>query len=514
MKRTVLAVVFITCAFFGFFCERVFAQAADPIDLVLVLDTSTNMSSSYEYVSDYVTGAFLNEFLRVGDTFHLIPFSARPRLDIARRISGIGDVETIIGRMLLQYPVERGNNVGAALTYTEQYLVSLPGRPKKVVLITTGSSDTNNLVTRTRSSLAARNTTFDFVQVNPGQRLTNLPVSGRSGAGTQQQAASQAGTSQAGTSQAGSAQTAFTPSQTDSQTGFTQTGTSAFDGSAGITVDGSTGIAIDGSTGITAQTDTSGVSSAAIDSGAVSTGSTGGQGAVTAEGSGEDFSYSVTYMRGTWLSSLPVIIAIIIGILLLLALILFLASRRLGSSPNKVMASVSSPAASKKEDRFVDHSKDLGKYAAASGSARRTTPYENRLSVNKNTPPVINPSGPLLLNLFVEDQSTSIGKRNIHSLKSGYSFSVGGGRSDDYLIFLVPFPAHIGEIRRNRSSLTFIPRKPKYFPDIGSNEVHNCINNTIRIISDKNYEVRFRFEMYEDPLEALNRMLMCVKVPG
>jgi hypothetical protein len=129
-------------------------------------------------------------------------------------------------------------------------------------------------------------------------------------------------------------------------------------------------------------------------------------------------------------------------------------------------------------------------------------------------PPEINPSGPLLLNLFVEDQNTAIGKRNIHSLKSGYSLSVGGGKSDDYYIFLVPVPPNIGEIRRDGSQCTFVPRKPKYFPDIGSNEVKDCINKTIRIISDKNYELRFRFEMYEDPLISLNRMLTSVHLPG
>jgi hypothetical protein len=130
------------------------------------------------------------------------------------------------------------------------------------------------------------------------------------------------------------------------------------------------------------------------------------------------------------------------------------------------------------------------------------------------TQPVINPAGPLLLNLFVVDQNTSIGKRNIHSLKSGYSLSVGGGKSDDFLIFLVPLPSHIGDIRRNGSQLTFIPRKPKYFPDIGANEVRDCINKRIRVVSDKNYEMWFNFEMYEDPLIALNRVLYSIKVPG
>jgi hypothetical protein len=118
-----------------------------------------------------------------------------------------------------------------------------------------------------------------------------------------------------------------------------------------------------------------------------------------------------------------------------------------------------------------------------------------------------------MLNLFVEDQSTLIGKRNIHAVKSGYTFTVGGGRSD-FLIFHGPIPPHIGEIRCDGNRCTFIPRKAQYFPDIGSQQVPDCIGKTIRVISNKNYELHFRMERYEDPLKALNRLLHSVQVPG
>jgi hypothetical protein len=118
-----------------------------------------------------------------------------------------------------------------------------------------------------------------------------------------------------------------------------------------------------------------------------------------------------------------------------------------------------------------------------------------------------------MLNLFVEDQNTLIGKRNIHLVKPGYTFTLGGGKSD-FLIFLVPIPPHIGEVRCEGSSCTFIPRQPKYFPDIGSQPVPDCIGKIIRVVSDKHYELHFRLERYEDPLKALNRLLSSVKVPG
>jgi hypothetical protein len=122
-------------------------------------------------------------------------------------------------------------------------------------------------------------------------------------------------------------------------------------------------------------------------------------------------------------------------------------------------------------------------------------------------------NGPLMLSLFVADQNTAIGKRNIHTVKPGYTFSIGGGRSD-FLIFLVPIPPHIADLRYDGNNCTFIPRKSQYFPDLGSSQLPNCIDQNIRVISDKNYELHIRVERYQDPLITLNRLLHSVELPG
>jgi len=118
-----------------------------------------------------------------------------------------------------------------------------------------------------------------------------------------------------------------------------------------------------------------------------------------------------------------------------------------------------------------------------------------------------------MLNLFVQDQNTAIGRRNIHAVKPGYTFSVGGGKSD-FLIFLVPTPHRIADVQFDGRNCTFIPRLPQYFPDIGSQSVPTCIGKTIRVVSDKNYELQIRMERYQDPLIALNKMLHSISVPG
>lgn len=527
MKRKLLFVLLLI-----FTSLIVYGQAAQSIDLILLLDTSTGMSSSYENVNNYITGSFLTEFLRTGDTFHLIAFSSTPRLDSARRVTSRGDIETIIGRMLLQYPIESASNIGSAISYAEQYTASLPARPKKIVLVSSGATDTSALVNAARQRLSARNATIDFVQVTPGQPLANLPVSGRPALRTS--TAAQTATSGTQPGAQTSTQTTTQPAtsgaqpstQTTTQPGA-QTGTTAASGTqpgtqAATSVEerSAAGDTVTDTAAGQAQTDTTALADGT--EGARATDDSIEPSAVTGDIIAGDQAETAAD-RFPWASrrpgegikifgaSLPAIIGVIILLLLILGIIIFMLSRRLGSSPNRVMAEVASGG--KEDPPFVDHSKDLARYAAVQ-NRQRTTPYTDRPVKQENVKPVaINPSGPLLLNLFVEDQSIAIGKRNIHSLKSGYGLSVGGGKSD-FLIFLVPIPQNIGELRRKGSQLTFIPRKPKYFPDLGSNELRDCLNKTIRIISDKNYELRFRFEMYEDPLISLNRMLHSIKVPG
>ncbi|MDR2597743.1 MAG: hypothetical protein LBC76_10560 [Treponema sp.] len=592
MKRNILAVIFILFAF-----SFIYGQNNGPIDLILLLNTSSGMSSSYENVNNYITGPFLSEFLRTGDTFHLIVFSQSPRLDIARRINQRGDVETIIGRMLLQYPVENGNNPAAAITFTENYISSLPSRLKKIVFVTTVDQDINTIVNTAKNNFRAKNATFDFVQVTAGQPLTNLPKSGRdvvsSGTGSASVTTSQgtpspggvtsvtgsasgitsqetvsagavtSGTSSAaGTASQGTPSTSAVTSGTDSASGTTSQETvsagavtSGTNSASGITSQGtasadtsSSGITAIGEIGTPAQSSSGSQSSVSVESSSANdvNGKDGTSAQISEKTQGnenvsknEKTSGSVKTSSGAKSGSSSVnsigLIFLFIFLILILGIIIFLISRRISSgSARRPAAPVSRqklkeerPAASdrrpvapaakqepkEKSRQITDHNRELANYAAAQ-QKQRTTPYSDRpIKTENQKPSVMNFTDPLFLKMFVEDQSLSIGKRNIHSLKSGYSLSVGGGKSD-FLIFLVPVPPNIGELRRSGNQLTFIPRKQKYFPDLGSSELRDCLNKTIRIISDRNYEIRFRFEIYEDPLLALNRVLHSIKIPG
>jgi hypothetical protein len=207
-----------------------------------------------------------------------------------------------------------------------------------------------------------------------------------------------------------------------------------------------------------------------------------------------------------------------------LALIIFFAARNLHGSPNRAMAQAASaspaggPRRSEEERENQNRSAETMSAFAASQKTSGTPPLSHPPPKSKPLPrdkPDTQSfeNGPPMLSLFVEDQNTAIGRRNIHALKAGYTFSVGGGKSD-FLIFLVPIPPHIADLHFDGRQCSFIPRKPEYFPDIGSQQVPNCIGKTIRVISDKHYELHIRMERYEDPLKALNKLLHSISVPG
>ena len=557
-----------------------------PKDLILLLDTSASMSASYQEVNNYISGALLIEHLRIGDTFHLIPFAGTARLDISRRVEGRGELETIIGRMSLQYPLDSWSDIPRALNFAENYATMLPSRPKRIILVTDGAlalppgsssasmddSGLDKYIADTKTRFGRNNISLEYVKVVHGQALPKAPQQRAASAspaaappasappraapapaatGSQTTAASQSGAAAtapsqtapapAATGQASAPTTAPTQAAASSQSSAATTVPSqtapapAATGSQTAAASqpelaGSTGQPLSEMPGDTEQ-ETAGITQAASETDltqaeqdTTDVWQTDTE-TITNTNTITEIEEIPPYTQAdaerdkalTEWNGRPIrifVILALIGFIDLLLLIYFI-SRELHSKPNKVMARAAAPARTETrshEAQFADHSRDLASFAATQHK-QRTTPYDDRRPTVAAAAPQPDLSGPMMLNLFVEDQNTLIGKRNIHSIKSGISFTVGGG-SSDFLIFLVPFPADIGIIRRDGNRYTFIPKKAQYFPDIGSQQVSDCIGKTIRIISDKNYELRFRFEYYEDPLKALNKLLNSVKIPG
>jgi len=572
MKKIILALIFIM-----FLASGVFCQSTGPMDLVVLLDTSASMSNSYRETSDYLIGPFLREFLRLGDTIHLISFAGTPKVEISRRIEAAGDIEAVIGRLLLMYPLDPQSDLSGALSFTESYSSSLPdSRTKKIVLISDGDiPGTENLVSASAGRFKSRGADLQYIKVpvsgngpssgRPAPRRAQAaaqtaaaPAAAASSAQAQPAAAkaaqtqpaaaaAQAQSSAAAAAEAPAAAASASGSQTQAPgaasaaqpqpAGAPDSGAQAAQAAAGSGAQAQSsqtnspssgsqaGSAQDSQAQSSQQADTGPAAAAAAQTQPASpsappAGQTSPSSAQVPEQKppAPDSGQAASEKGGFFSDGIPLPLLIILGILalLLLGLIIFLAVRHLQNSPNRAMAQAAVPIDRKAEDSGMMDSYAETQRKQARPPLEYPKPQRKPMPKDKFYAGSIYESGnggPVMLNLFVEDQNTAIGRRNIHAVKSGYTFTVGGGKSD-FLVFLVPMPPHIADLVLDGTGCTFVPRKPEYFPDIGSHPVHDCIGKTIRVVSDKNYELHLRIERYEDPLTALNKLLHSISVPG
>jgi hypothetical protein len=117
------------------------------------------------------------------------------------------------------------------------------------------------------------------------------------------------------------------------------------------------------------------------------------------------------------------------------------------------------------------------------------------------------------LSLFVEDQNTNIGRRNMHVAGAGNALTIGGGGSD-FLIFLVPFPKNIASVYFDGVQCSFSPRKKTFFPDLDGRTLPDCVGKIIKVKSEKNYELFIRIVRSESPYKKLAGLIRSIKLPG
>ncbi len=737
----------------------VFSQEQKPIDLIVVMDTSSSVYDSYHQVTEYAIGPLLKEFLRIGDTFHLISFSGAPRTELSRRIESTGDVETIIGRMLLMYPLDPYSDILATLEYVSRYLGDLPDvRPKTVIFISDGiqnpppgspykqftNAEVLAKINETANRLKGNGWTFNFVHL-PLQGPAVSPVKV---GGTTESAKTSSVT---GKSTSGAIPSPAPSTTERSQPPATAEGKGSADSGPGNNVDVSKKVA----DSLNAPTvEWKGPDSA----GEVAT-SLGALTVVFPQDLGKKtYQFTIplriynpspskvyvetkavlvdgidrmvrrsfreldprtdgelqlqvelpnTYTLGAhhitvepilsgnlrfspsqgtmglvlvespvfrFIASILPFALFLIGLILaaILVLVILLISRRLHRAPNRAVqeatATVTGPSVTTSSRPVGSRSgapasgvgatamgagtavassqavvtpaspmvkgslvgtgasamgAEAGVSAGATGqgaalsgriepgagiarantaetvsrggrddhtareayapSVRSSTlspgpsspafgePHaealkdtsakegadllaqfasrqksgielplstdvkrsqepekgpvlgarssvdlkgETTLKVSEPLPYEVKKSdGRIMLSLFVEDQNTAIGRRNVHLLKAGHTLSLGGGRSD-FLIFLVPIPQRIADIRFDGERCILVPRRPEFFPDNGSEPIVDCVNKTIRLVSQKGYELKIRLERFRDPLDTLNKFLHSIENPG
>ncbi|MDR2071836.1 MAG: VWA domain-containing protein [Spirochaetaceae bacterium] len=518
LKKIVFGLL-IFCGAFSLFAQR-------HKDLILIVDTSVDMLPHYYEVGTYLTGPFLADELDFSDTFHLISFGMKPRVEISQPVREPGDIENISSRIWLLYPLETTSSPEAALQFAEQYIRTLPaGRPKTVFLIS--GKDSGGVVNATAGRFRSSGTDLFFLRV-ADNRVVDPRGAGTAGeTGTGYESGAAGGNRTAGEPAALPRTASASPGNRDTVavnergTGTGAAGESAVAGRTGAASSGESSVSGTGSGQNGAEPgdpETAGEGAGLGEegrgsgnaAGLITPGNTAGTGKNpgTETGDAENAGRNPAEGIGLFINSLSLPFLITAGLLLLLVLafIIIMIARKLQSSPNKVIA-----AASSTDDTAARNAELLNKFASQQAEASLKGPHRRYHHLRDDSSQFL--TNPPMLTIFVEEQNTAIGRRNVHALKKGNTYTVGGGNSD-FLIFLVSIPPRIGRLYFDGNNCTFTPLKPRYFPDIGSNPVHECLGKTIRILSDRNYEIFFHFEQYKDPLIVLNQLLHSISVPS
>lgn len=128
MKKIFLLAVFLFSVFILYSQER-------KADIVVLLDTSGTMLPHYNEINERILSQLCTDFVRLEDTFHLISFSDKPTTEISQRITQVSDIQKIVSRFSLLYPLGSYSDFLNGLLYSKQYIDSLDVYTQKVLII-------------------------------------------------------------------------------------------------------------------------------------------------------------------------------------------------------------------------------------------------------------------------------------------------------------------------------------------------------------------------------------------
>ena len=133
MKKNILVLMcFLFCTL------AIFANVgkiSNKADVVILLDNSGTMLPYYDEVNTKILTEICDNFVRLGDTFHLLSFNEKPVTEISQPVKTEADIYKIISRFNLLYPLGPYTDFPSALLYAQQYIASLDVYNQKVLVI-------------------------------------------------------------------------------------------------------------------------------------------------------------------------------------------------------------------------------------------------------------------------------------------------------------------------------------------------------------------------------------------
>ncbi|HUJ76410.1 MAG TPA: P83/100 family protein [bacterium] len=110
-----------------------------------------------------------------------------------------------------------------------------------------------------------------------------------------------------------------------------------------------------------------------------------------------------------------------------------------------------------------------------------------------------------LVEMVVIPQNRHIGHRNIHYLRPGSTASVGSGGAT-FLIYFVPVPRRLAQLKYDGRAYSFVPLRSELFPGT-SGAIADCLGKGIPARSLRGYRFTIIFRRFTPPLEEINRLM-------
>jgi Mg-chelatase subunit ChlD len=553
-----------------------FAWGAAPlgaanIDLVVMVDTSESMFPYFDNLMNYLVQDLLTEKLHRGDTFHLLSFSSLPEVEISLGIDSEEAAQRAFGRILLLNALGRYTDLVAALQFLQQYTKELPEtNAKQVILITDGVHDpppgsvNRGTLEDVRRTVAA----LGLAMKNAGWTFNILKVPPEPRAGEEGKQSYLADLAQS----LGVDVVPYKVSDKDNVTGrATGFPSLAFPPNLGKVgnrfaapfkvknwkaepiIVRLSGIQSDGiellEKPVSATVPSEGEATLEARIRLPLSYPLGAQSPRVSLVFEEDVRISPTTgtlsFTYTGKGGLPIprltflyVLYIVLGIVVLYLLVrLFLFMRKkLHEAPVTGLArgGLAADTAERAGGRNATQqsAQQSALHAARSTPARRRTlipllpvagaapaipakrvrPTVTSLRRSLPRKQMQQASLPPLIEMRVDQQNHRVGFRNVHRIPAGNSRSV-GGRFSSYLVFLVPVPANIGQIRNVDGTYVFTPLRPELFPAV-KGAVEDCLDTDIPFVTPKGMELTLRFRTWVSQLDEINALMRSARSEG
>ena len=555
-RTIILAAVIALCAF------AAHPVAAENIDLVVMVDTSESMFPYFDDLMNYLVQDLLTAKLHRGDTFHLLSFSSVPEVEISLEVNSEEAAQRAFGRILLLHALGRYTDLVSALQFLHKYTKELPEtNPKQILLITDGVNDpppespnrgapekVRAAVIDAAEAMKKEGWTFNILKVPPE------PAPGEEGLKSYlSDLAATLGVTIVPYKVAdkehvtgrttGFPNITFPPNlgkvpnrfiapfrvknwKTDPiivrLTSIQGGGMELLEKKVTITVPAGSEVALEApiKLPISFPRGDQAINVQLLFADELRISPTAGTLSFTYTGKG-----GLPIPRLTFLYVLYIVLAG--GLIYLLIRLFMLMRKKLSESTVAGMARGHAQAPASAAGQRLARSRpgakgrpgrapvrvpllSAGTAATAPGGAvrpaRRVRPTVTSLRRSLPRQHMQQAHLPPLIEMRVSLQNHRVGFRNVHRIAPGSNRSV-GGRFSSYLIFILPFPASIGEIRNVEGTYVFTPLRAELFPGI-SGSVEDCLEKEIPFVSPRGKELSLHFRQWVSPLDEINALMM------